>query len=358
MSFLDPDDYFLIMYYPPMEYRPEQGIIRAMKYLSGDDLKRIRDAGPKTVMIQTNWEMLEPEQGKYQWDYLDTMVRNALQADMKVLLHEYVFGPVWCPKEWYLQSLTHKNDFNQLSIWNKDARHYLDQFLRQVAARYVSDKVNLACSMSIVGESYLPFMMENPFHDPAAVESYRAFVSTEQAEPREADPGSMTEKWLKNSIIAYILYRNALLMTLNHRQEIWHSAHHTLGWNPKKCGAYAGNGASYIRDVLDAEREAFPIAKFNGIQYTYWWDGNDEQFYKDYRQAVRDDRDKYNIDFYIEAHYCTGLAHHTRMLIEEGYKGFILAPISPNMPETKLEDWMIKIIRESYETLRVAKNQG
>lgn len=358
MSFLDPDDYFLIMYYPPMEYRPEQGVYPAKKYLSGDDLKRLRDAGPKTVMIQTNWEMLEPEQGKYQWDYLDTMVRNALQADMKVLLHEYVFGPAWCPKEWYFQSRAHKNDFNQLSIWSVDARDYLRDFVKQLGKRYVSDKVNLVCSMSIVGESYLPFMMENPFYDPGAINSYRYFVQVRDAEPREAIPGSIVDRWLKESIIDAIVQRNRELVGINNRLEIWHSAHHTLGWNPKKCGAYAGNGASYIRDVLDAEKIVFPTAKFNGIQYTYWWDGNNEQFYKDYRQAVRDDRDKYNIDFYIEAHYCTGLSCHTKLLIEEGHKGFILAPISPNLPETKLEDWMIKIIRESHETLRAAKNQG
>lgn len=358
MSFLDPDDYFLVMWYPPMEFSKDQGILPGMKSLSGDDLKRIREVGPKTVIIQTSWEMLEPAKGEYHWDYLDRMVRLAQQADMKVLMLEYIFGPTWCPAEWYLQSpTTPKNAFRQLSIWNRDAQDYTKYMDVQIAERYGGD-IHLVCSQAIVGESYLPFTMENPFHDPAAVQSFREFTRVEQSEPRNADPGSMTDRWLKQSIISTLLDRNRLLMELNTYPEIWHSAHHTLGWNPAKCGAYQGNGALYIRDVLDAEKAAFPTAKFNGIQYTYWWDGNNEPFYRDYRQWVREDRDKYKIDFYVEAGYCHGLPAHTQKLIDEGHKGFIFAPLSPNVPVDKLEPWMIEVIKNSYETIRVAKNQG
>lgn len=330
MSFLDPDDYFLIIYYPPKDFG--NGNVT----LSLEDLKQVRAAGPKTVLIQTDWDMLELQQGVYNWGWLDQMMSNAQQAGFKVLMQEYVTGPTWCPKEWYLQSATTQNEHNQLSIWNRDAQDYIGHHDTLLSKRYPD--AHLMCSQGIVGESYLPFIMENPFCDLAAVKSRQEFEGGD-------------EDWLKDSVINTMIERNWLLMTLNKEPEIWHSAHYTIGWDAKSCGGFEGNGARFIRDVLEAERISLPLAKINGIQYTYWFEGSDRQMYPDYWAAVREDRDKYGIDFFVEAGYCDGLPRHTPMLVAEGHKGFILAPFSPMHNNNRLEGWMLQNIRSSFDIL-------
>lgn len=347
MSFLRDDDHILLMDNPPSFPNYLHVGDRGMK---GDDFKRLADAGIRTTVNYTHWGLIETAMGERDWSYLDKAVEDAQAAGLKVLISDYTYGPSCLPVDWYQSSNQPRDEdrsLGQLSIWNKEAQGYVDEFVRLLGSRYVCDEVNLFCTQAHYGESFLGFEPDNIFYDRAAVESFREFIGDSTALPvpyphRTPVGDPLTDEWLKQSIISAMLHKQRLVIELNGNNEIWHSAHHLCAWQG------AGAGAKFIRDVLDAYVEGIPGVKINGVQYTYWVHGNNFN----YATMIEEDIDRYGIDFYVGAEYCEGLPIFTPRMLKSRLKGFILAPLSVLMNYIRLEPWMLENIRDSIEMMR------
>ena len=347
MSFLK-DDFILVMDFI-FEGRP----------LSYDNLCQIRDAGVKTVTYFTDWSQIEKARGVYDWSILDRAVNDATKAGLKILIGDYSQGAAWCPKEWYCATLNNTPIENQqiqhwksLSIWNKEAQQYVEDFIRLLGSRYISDTVKLYSTQSVAGESYLPFEPDNPFYDVSAIEDYRKYVNNDTALPipyphRSPNGDAITNEWLRISVVNAMVRRNKLLIELNGINEIWHAGHHLCNWQ------YAGCGSPFIRDVLDAYLVEFPGVIINGIQYTYWYH---EAF--DYKNMLTNDIKRYNMKVWAGAEYCTGLQSYTPQLLKSNIYGFILGILSPLSNFTKVEPWMINNIRNSYNAIKQARSDN
>ena len=344
MSFLK-DDFILVMDFI-FEGRP----------LSYDNLCQIRDAGVKTVTYFTFWDQIEKARGVYDWSILDRAVNDATKAGLKILIGDYSQGPTWCPKDWYCASNPNDLDkimhWKSLSIWNEEAQQYVEDFIRLLGSRYISDTVKLYSTQSVAGESYLPFEPDNPFFDVSAIEDYQKYVNNDTALPipyphRSPNGDAITEEWLRISIVKAMVRRNKLLIELNGINEILHAGHHLCNWQ------YAGCGSPFIRDVLDAYVVEFPGVIINGIQYTYWYH---EAF--DYKNMLTNDIKRYNMKVWAGAEYCTGLQTYTTQLLNSNIYGFILGILSPLSDFTKVEPWMITNIRNSYNAIRQARSDN
>lgn len=334
MDFLKDDDYFLVLDHI------------SPRKLTLEELKRVRQTGAKVLIYHTNWKFLEPEMGKYDWVDMDNAIKMAEEADFKVLLGDFSVGADCLPKEWYVASNPRLEEpdrrWGALSIWNKDAMDYVENFIRVLGNRYGNDRVNIMNQQPIAAETYLPFEPENVYFDDAAIQSYREFVGDYSVIPDKWKLTSCTEPtrtWIKNSIINFVTRRNQVLMEVNNNKEIWHSTH----WCWATMGQ--GGGAMFIRDVLDHQKAVTPDIKIHGIQYTYWCHG------EGYKKLVREDAKKYNIDFYVGAEYCEGLPVYMPQMLKEKYKGFIIAPLSPLTNHERMEDWMFVNMKNAYDTL-------
>jgi len=334
MEFLKNDDYFLVLDHI------------SPRKLTLEELKRIRATGAKVLLYHTNWNLLEPQMGVYDWTDMDSAIKMAEDADFKVLLGDYSMGASCLPEEWYVASSPRLQEpdrrWNVLSFWNKDAMNYLENFISILGNRYGNGRVNIMCQQSVAGETYLPFEPDNVFFDDAAIQSYREFVGDSTAIPSKwslticPEP---TRTWFKNSILDAIVRRNKFLTELNGNSEVWHSGHHcwaTMG---------QGGGAMFIRDVLNALRANIPNVNFHGIQYTYWYHN------ETYKNKVREDANNYGIDFYVGAEYCEGLPVYMPQMLKEKYKGFIIAPLSPLTSHERMEEWMYVNMTNAYNTL-------
>jgi len=343
MSFLK-DDYILVMDFI-FEGRP----------LSYDNLLQIKDAGVKTVTYFTFWDQIEIARGVYDWTILDRAVNDATKAGLKILISDYTKGAAWCPQDWYCASspndLSKIMHWKSLSIWNKEAQQYTEDFIRLLGSRYISDTVKLYSTQSVAGESYLPFEPDNPFFDVSAIEDYRRFVNNSNTLPiayplRSPNGDAMTEEWLRESVVKAMVRRNKLLIELNGINEIWHAGHHLCNWQ------YAGCGSPFIRNVLDAYLEEFTGVIINCIQYTYWYHSA-----YNYKEILTEDIKRYNMNVWAGAEYCTGLETYTPELLKSNIYGFILGILSPLSNITKLEPWMVNNIKNSYNAIAASKEQ-
>jgi len=345
MSFLADDDYIIAMDFI-YESRP----------LSYDNLCAIRDAGIKTLSYFTFWDQIEPDRGVYDWSILDSAIERANKAGLKVLISDYSKAPGWFKQDWYVRTMHGDKqclvtNWNGLSFWNNEAMDYLDNYIRLLGSRYVSDTVKLYCTNSVAGESYIQFEPDNCFYDRAAIEDYRNYVNNATAlptpyphrSPNNDDP--MTDEWLRKSIINALFLRQKLLIEINGINEIWHSAHHLCNWQ------YAGCGSKFIRDVLDAYVVEFPCVNINCLQYTYWY-----HVAYNYKPMLEQDIQKYNMRVWAGAEYCTGLQTYTPELLNSNIYGFILGILSPLSNFTKVEPWMIDNIRNSYNAIKRARS--
>ena len=342
-GFLERDDNILLMTNPPVfpgfEHRGDRSCSR-------EDYKRLADAGIKTAVMYTNWGLIEKEFGKRDWSYLDKAIEDAASAGLKVLLSDYTWGAHCLPDDWYIASQHGTEKYlHQLSIWNKEAQSYVADFTREMAARYVNQKVNIFCTQAAYGESYLFADIPNVFYDRAALESFRLFAGYD-AQPvpyrnRTPENEQVTDDWIGASIVEVMLNRNALIMELNGNKEIWTSAHHLL------VQQGAGNGSKFIRWVLDAYKQNFPDVRIHGIQYTVWVHGNNYN----YRTMLKEDIAKYGIDFYAGAEYCDGIKRFTPDLLASEFRGFIVAPFSVLTEYHQLENWMVENIKYANEAI-------
>lgn len=336
-GFLERDDNILLMTNPPVfpgfEHRGDRSCSR-------EDYKRLADAGIKTAVMYTNWGLIEREFGVRDWSYLDKAIEDAASAGLKILLSDYTWGAPCMPDEWYIASQNGVEKYlHQLSIWNNEAQNYVADFTREMAKRYVTNKVNIFCTQAAYGESYLFHDVPNIFFDKAALTSFRLYAGVDALPVpyryRTPENEQLTDDWIGASIVEHMLRRNSLIMELNGNNEIWTSAHHLM------VQQGAGNGSKFIRWVLDAYKQNFPEVKIHGIQYTVWVHGNNFN----YRTMLKEDIAKYGIDFYGGAEYCDGIKHYLPALLASEFRGFIVAPFSILTDFQKLEPWMVENIK-------------
>ena len=347
MGFLRDDDYILLMdnpaVFPGWEHRGDRS-------LSQDDLLKLGDTGIKTTFCYLNWDAVEPRMGEYDWTLIEKVIAEARNAGMKVLVSVYTFPTRALPSEWYMNDMPEELEnrpWRPLSIWNVDFCNYLDNFIRLLGSRYVSDSVNLFNSYNTFGESYFQATAEVISKDKDAIRTFRESTGDPGAVPQPSEINKyncdpQTNDWLRKSLVDYMVGRNKAIIEVNGNNEVWHSAHYQL--------AKAGGGcARFYPNILDAYLETFPGVKVNGIQYTYWQHG------LKYWEVINSDIDKYGIDMYAGAEYAKGIVQYTPKLIPSKLKGFIISPLGFHTDITELEPWMLDNIRNSHIAIANAR---
>ena len=77
------------------------------------DFEKIRHAGMKTIRIaEFAWSRLEPEEGRFNWDWLDKSLEEASRYGLDVIL----CTPTACPPIWMVRTDTCPEEWKQL--WN------------------------------------------------------------------------------------------------------------------------------------------------------------------------------------------------------------------------------------------------
>ena len=130
-------------YYYPEHWEPEDW---------SPDLKRMAELGFEfTHLGEFAWVMMEPEEGKYEFDWLDQVVKLAAQAGLKIIM----CTPTPTPPAWLTQkhpeilavdaNLDRQQHGGRLhAIYNHPVYlEYVEKIIRQLAARY-GDHPNVA----------------------------------------------------------------------------------------------------------------------------------------------------------------------------------------------------------------------
>ena len=124
------------------------------------DFKNMQDCGMNAVRIHANWGTVEPNEGEYDFDYLDRILAKADHYEMKVIFTLYlVCSPEWiyekhpdskyksaCGTEWtsHTQADAATGGWPGLCYDSKPHRETVENFLQAIAGHYKGDERILA----------------------------------------------------------------------------------------------------------------------------------------------------------------------------------------------------------------------
>ena len=160
MTFLDPDDYIIIM-------DMNVGNLAPGTELTLDEMKMLADAGVKTLYYQAavRWDRMQPTQDSpIDWSNLDQWVENGRKAGMKMLVPPVFSFPRWLPNDFFL---SHEYDrdsdaFGVPNYTNPDALEIMIDWVSGVVNRYYADDVQVIHSMPINGEFVVELYPRTP----------------------------------------------------------------------------------------------------------------------------------------------------------------------------------------------------
>jgi hypothetical protein len=329
MPFLDADDRLIIMDINRSTYDhadPDYS-------LKADEMKRLREAGIRTVLQQMWWRDIE-RGGRRDWTLVDIGIDRAREAGLKVLLQCYQMPPADLPADWYMRT-ENGEGLEYFSIWNDQAADYEEAFVRDLAARYAGDDVLLMNSLVTDGETLL--VLEPSWFDPAARASYNAVVGPGSPPNRLKPVRAQQWNWIRDSMICKMVQYQALLLEVQAHDEIWMSMHPWIQHNPN-------TGTQFTHDILRALREAFPDVSIMWMLYTFYelplaW--RKEQFvYAEHNQ----------IGVVTGAMHCQGLARTVPAAKFHGHRLLCGPRHNHILPDqVDLEDWQLEKERDDLQ---------
>jgi hypothetical protein len=275
-----------------------------------DDLRRLRDAGIRTIIRTPFWKDLEPSLGHYQWDALDEQIDMTLEADLKCMFAVYDKAPSYFPDDWYLKfpnGSRYQGSFyeNVISPWSVDGWAYHLDFISRFCERYSGEGILDFRATIHGGEVMLP-----------------------EFEPYRQD-GIF---W--DTIKRMLLSEQQIFYNAHESHELWTCLHHAFDHL-----SYSGTeqaGALYY-----ALWNRFPLAAHYCISYT--------QFRNDVVGEAENlaDMKEHNLSTFAGSEYAEGLIANTDEAIAQGFRGFATAPLHALSGHRVLEQWMLDAIRES-----------
>lgn len=148
---------------------------------------QIKEAGVNTVLAVISWEMIEPEEGKFNFKPVDELIEDARANDLKLALlwfgswkNGYTsYNPIWVKKDTKRFPLAYTKDGKQLSIlstinqasWEADAKAYAAT-MKHIAE--VDREEQTVIMMQINNEVGLHGYTRD--YNPAAVEAFNSAV--------------------------------------------------------------------------------------------------------------------------------------------------------------------------------------
>jgi hypothetical protein len=99
--------------------------------------------GVTSVQSYVRWSLIEPEHGKFDWNFYDRAVELLAGHGLKWVVF-IMIGPMYATPEWfrrsnksvYVKCLEHDQECPVQSIWNPHLLEYVDRFFRMAAERY------------------------------------------------------------------------------------------------------------------------------------------------------------------------------------------------------------------------------
>ena len=309
MAFLKPDDYIILMDWneTPQTLASVETPSRA---LSLDELKRIKDIGINTVMVQVYWNNVEPNMGGVEWKIADALMEKYIAADLRTIMMTPVLVPLDAPDDYYFKYEDGTLEKAAFSIWNQEAMGRQRKFLEKMVERYTSPDVQIVLGELQGGEFVLP--LRAGFYDTSALAQFGGRPDSNVKDPR-------TIEWLKESVINHYLYMQEPLA--KQHGEVWDAMHQYIAyWHPT-------TGDQFQTDLHAAYHSKWPDVEVVLLQYTFMYHASNAT----YMNHV------YNLKsmgakVIIEANYTTGLKESTPLAISKGFSGQICCPLHPWAP--------------------------
>lgn len=346
MSYLKPDEFIMPIdfgtYYPAIA-------------MTDDDMRRLYDAGIRTLNGYVVWDLIEHADGSLDWGYLDEWIGRVQSAGLKAAINCYEFPRADHAEAWYMrdcnghlfrdrwQPRMQVNDYHEfvlLSPWHSAARAKHFWICEEVLRRYQSQA--LVCCTGPVhgGEMVLPHHVPS-YYDEAALAAFRAFSGVAQALPSRdplADP--LTKTWLAQTLIDFYVAQARLFYT--YTGESWTMFHrHFL--------AYARSCAWLIDDLHRAIQQALPQAERWGVCYAAYRPGVSNA------NSGEIDQHQHGIQMLVGAEGPDGLRRNTQHAINSGVRGFVMGLLLPYSHRLKSEPWMFADIKWSLAQWRTQR---
>lgn len=146
-----------------------------------DDARKMRECGISTVRIaEFSWSRIEPEEGKYHWDWLDQAIATLLNAGLDIIL----CTPTATPPKWLIDKhpeILAVDDKNQIRTFGS-RRHYCfsSDIYREYCKRIVTDMANRYKDSRI-----LAWQIDNEYgchnttvsYSPSAIRAFRGWLA-------------------------------------------------------------------------------------------------------------------------------------------------------------------------------------
>ena len=149
------------------------------------DLTRMAERGMTAVGIMMDWELAEPEEGRFDFSRHDPIMAKAAQLGLKVVLWPWEeAGPRWIPRD-HSDWLWEADDGHRIpaGCWHHSAfRESVYRFLTQVVERYRDNPAMLMWNVAIephyrpVWEEYSGERQKIYCYQPATVEKFRQWL--------------------------------------------------------------------------------------------------------------------------------------------------------------------------------------
>ena len=102
MNFMEDDEFLLLM----VHCDDRANGFERLHILTVEERTKLREVGIKTAHEQPSWASIEPQQGQYNWSYLDNIINRNRQAGLKSLIQLSGWRiPNWIPAEWRPKAL-------------------------------------------------------------------------------------------------------------------------------------------------------------------------------------------------------------------------------------------------------------
>lgn len=323
MPFLNDNEHLIHM---DMCVKYEQPKIR----LPADDIKKLVDAGITTAMsFGTDWQWIEPEMGKYDWNYYDDRIKLLTDCGMKVIFQAQTFYPYWIPENWLVKAPGNRVE-RMISPWNSGAWEYAKAYYKMVRDRYNSKDVLVMSSWLADGESLFPNRL--CCYDDYALQEYKNQYGDKL--PVEGDPDTTT--FLVNTYIK-VFAELQLIMAENEHNEIWTCMHPALLW-------HVPSRELTIEFILDSFKAMKPETTINHLYCT--WSQWQHYFPWMNRIGAR------NGNVFGGAEYAQGVINNTILAIQNNVRGLLIGCCHPHTGYSKVEDWMLANIRQAVNIYR------
>ena len=327
MNFMSKEEYLLLMV--NCETRAEG--FDAQHILSTAERARLREVGVQTAHEQPAWRRIEPQQGQYDFAYLDNIINRNRDAGLKSLIQLAGWRiPPWMPNEWKARQQGGHFEPEMLSIWNEEAQTHADNYCQSVMDHYPEEDVGFFFGEFQGGEGALP--PTSCFYDDAALADYRSIYGNTAFPDLNTQE---TTEWFGNSVINHFVRRSKLFYQRN--KEVWNEQQRLMDrWN-KSYGNYVQP------DIMREYRRVFSDASIVLLQYTYFDNSHTQDEIDWVDNLIRIS----NCETIVEAMYCRGLPTTTPKAIEKGFRGQIVMPVN-EIGKHALEQWEVDNIRNSH----------